>query len=142
MALLLEQLTRTSIGRFYKVYNRLGYGLLEGGYTGAIEIELRKAGLHVDREVPISVQYDGEVVGTYRIDLLVEKQLIIEVKTGPAILEVHERQVRNYLKCSDLEVALLLLFGPAPKFRRFIHTNDRKHERMVPDSWPFPSSPC
>lgn len=141
MALLLEELTRKSIGRFYTVYNRLGYGLLEGGYTGALEIELRKAGLHVDREVPVSVRYDDTIVGTYRVDLLVEKQLVIEVKTGPAILDVHERQVRNYLKCSDLEVALLFLFGPTPKFRRYIYTNDRKDERTAPDSWPFPSSP-
>lgn len=141
MPLLLEQLTRTCIGRFYLVYNHLGYGLLEAGYAGALEIELKKAGLHVDREVPVSVEYEGVIVGTYRVDLLVEKQLIIEVKTGPAVLDVHERQVRNYLKCSHLEVALLFLFGPKPAFRRFIHTNDRKHERVVPDSWPFPSEP-
>ena len=118
-----------------------GYGLLESAYVGALEIELRKAGLRVDREVPVAVEYDGAVVGTYRVDLLVEKKLIIEVKAGPAILDIHERQVRNYLKCSDLEVALLFLFGPKPQFRRFIHTNDRKAERMAPDWWPFPSDP-
>lgn len=71
MALLLEELTRQVIGRFYVVYKRLGYGLLENGYVGAFERELRKAGLRVAREVPVAAEYDFTVVGHYRIDLLV-----------------------------------------------------------------------
>lgn len=140
MALLLEELTRQVIGRFYVVYNRLGYGLLENGYVGAFELELRKAGLKVAREVPVAVEYDFTVVGHYRIDLLIDDCLIVEVKTGTRILEEHEAQLRNYLKCSRHEVGLLFLFGPRPQFRRLIFTNEWKNTRLS-DPWVPPPHP-
>jgi len=114
------------IGRFYTVYTRLGYGLLENPYVGALEIELRRAGHEVAREVPIAARYDGIVVGSYRVDLLVDQQLIVEVKAEPCLTGVHERQLLNYLRCSDVEVGLVLCFGIQPQFKRFIHTRDRK----------------
>jgi GxxExxY protein len=126
MALLLEELTRTVIGRFYLVYSRLGYGLLENAYVGALELELRNDGLRVRREVPVKVRYEGTVVGHYRIDLLVNDLLIVEVKAGLGITDEHEMQLRNYLRCSTLEVGLIFLFGPQPKFRRFVYSNERK----------------
>ncbi|MEX2180368.1 MAG: GxxExxY protein [Gemmatimonadaceae bacterium] len=126
MPLLLEELTRSVIGRFYAVYDRLGYGLLENPYVGALEIELKKAGHEVAREMPIAVRYEGVVVGSYRIDLLVDRQLLVEVKAEPCLTGIHERQLRNYLACSDCEVGLVLCFGIQPQFKRFIHTQDRK----------------
>lgn len=126
--MLLEAITRTAIGAYFAVYNKFGYGLLERPYVLALEIEMRDSGLKTCREFPIAVFYKGIVVGDYRADLLVERQLIIEVKAAPRIADAHERQLRNYLKSSRLEVGLLFNFGEKPDFRRFIHTNDRKGE--------------
>ena len=126
MALLLEDLTRNVIGGFFLVYSQLGEGLLENAYVGALERELTKRGLTIRREIAVAVYYDGVVVGHYRIDLLVEDVLILEIKAGLAITEQHERQLRNYLRCSNLEVGLLFNFGPTPKFRRFVYSNARK----------------
>src|SRR5687767_4143845 len=108
MGLLFEELTRSAISCFYTVYNRLGYGFLENVYVGALEIELGKRGHRAIREAPIAVRYDETVVGSYRSDLLVDNQLVLEVKAAPSITGVHERQLRNYLRCTDLEVGLVL----------------------------------
>ena len=126
MALLLEDLTRKVIGSFFFVYAKLGDGLLENAYSGALDLSLTAKGISVKREMPVAVHFEGVVVGNYRADLLVDNRLIVEVKTGAAITESHERQLRNYLRCSEIEVGLILLFGPKPSFRRFIYTNDRK----------------
>lgn len=138
MGLLFEDLTRTVIGAFYRVYSRLGYGLLENAYVGALQVELTRLGLDVRREVPIDALYEGVPVGHYRIDLLVGDVLIVEVKTASSITENDERQLRNYLRCSDREVGLLFNFGPAPKFRRFVYSNDRKRYELENDPRRFP----
>jgi len=137
MPLLHEALTRRAIGCFYTVYSRLDYGLLENAYVGATALELEKAGFHVSREVPVAVEYDGVIVGSYRIDLLVERVLVIEVKTGTSIAEQDERQLRNHLRCSNLEVGLLFNFGPTPRFRRLIYSNDRKRHEVHRDPRQF-----
>jgi GxxExxY protein len=134
MALLFEELTRTVIGGFFLVFSKLGEGLLENAYVGALERELIKRGLDVKREVPVAVYYDGLAVGHYRIDLLVNDVLVLEIKAGASISEQDERQLRNYLRCSNLEVGLLLNFGPAPKFRRFVYSNERKQH--IPENAP------
>lgn len=124
--LLHEDLTGKILGRCFKVYNRLGDGFIENPYVGALEHELRKAGLRVAREAPIAVEYDGVIVGSYRVDLLLEGVVILEAKAEERLTAQHERQLRNYLKASRLEVGILFNFGPKPEFRRCIHTNDRK----------------
>jgi GxxExxY protein len=141
MALLHGELTRTIIGRFFIVYNRLGFGHLENVYAEALRMELSKTCGRVEREVPIAVHYDGEIIGSYRVDLRIDNSVIIEVKAARAIATEHERQVLNYLKCSEIEVGLLFNFGTKPEFRRFLLTNDRKAARVA-DPWPFPSDPC
>lgn len=138
MALLLEDLTRKAIGGFYIVYSSLGYGLLENAYVGALFVQLTRMGLSVRREVPVDAFFEGVPVGHYRIDLLVNDQLIIEVKAGRMLSEDDERQLRNYLRCSRLEVGLLFLFGPKPKFRRFVYSNDRKQHELNNDPRRFP----
>lgn len=85
-------------------------------------VELQRLGLRVEREVPTAVSYEGVVVGTYRVDLLVEGRLVLEVKSAEVIHREHERQLRNYLKCTGLELGLLLCFGLKPEFRRYIQT--------------------
>ena len=125
--LLEEELTRQAIGAFYAVYNRLGYGFLENLYVAAMVIELERLGLKVVREAPIPATYDGILLGNYRADLLVNDRLIIEVKAASGASGVHERQLRNYLRCSDLEVGLLLVFGIKPEFRRVVHSQAFKN---------------
>ena len=135
--LLYEQLTGKALSLAYKVYNRLGPGFIENPYVGALHHELLKVGLRAEREAPIAVEYDGVIVGTYRMDLLIEGVLVLEAKAERAINGHHERQLRNYLKASRVEVGILFNFGPRPEFRRFIHTNDRKH-LCDPDPSQFP----
>ena len=90
----------------------------------AVELEFR--GLRVRREVPTEVVYRGVSVGRFRLDLVVEEQLIVEVKAARTLVEADERQLLNYLKATKFEVGLLLNFGPEPKFRRLVYANDRK----------------
>lgn len=127
-------LTRAALTAFYTIYDQLGYGFLEGVYVAGIAHELQKAGLDVAREAPLEVRYDGVVLGHYRADLLVERKLILEVKTDLGSLGGPERQLRNYLKCSNIEVGLLLVFGLQPRFKRLIHTSDRKALRQPTQS--------
>lgn len=119
-------LTEQIIGAFFEVYRDLGFGFLEGAYANALAVELGSRGLPCKREVPIKVAYRGVPVGCYRLDLLVANRVIAEVKSSKTVTEVDERQLLNYLRATDLEVGLLLHFGPTPKFRRLVYSNRRK----------------
>lgn len=135
MALKHEQLTGRIINAFYKVYNELGFGFLEKVYENALALELESTGLRVGRQRPIKVHYLGRQVGDYYADLMIEGLVIIELKCAEALCEAHEAQLLNYLKATDIEVGLLLNFGPKPAFRRKIFTNDKKHHRdLIPTS--------
>lgn len=118
--------TEQIIGAFYHVYNTLGYGFLEKVYENAMAIELRKRGLNVVQQVPIKVYYDGHLVGEYFADLLVEGKVIVELKAVEALAAEHEAQLLNYLKATEIEVGLLLNFGPKPQVRRKIYETARK----------------
>jgi len=119
-------ITELIIKAFYTVYNVLGYGFLEKVYRNALVIELRKLGLEVIPEARIVVYYDGEVVGEYLADLLVNGVVIVEIKAVRQLLEEHEAQLLNYLKATPYEVGLLLNFGPQPEVRRKAFDNSRK----------------
>ncbi len=111
---------------FKKVYARLGYGFLEKVYENAMAIELRRMGLNVEPQAKIDVFYEGEIVGEYFADLLIEGSVIVELKAGHAISDDHEAQLLNYLRATPYEVGLVLNFGPKPDFRRKAFDNDRK----------------
>ncbi len=132
MALMHENLTGQIIKAFYKVYNELGYGFLERVYEKALALELESMGLRVGRQRPIKVYYLGREVGDYYADLIVKGLVIIELKCAEAMCEAHDAQLLNYLKATDVEVGLLLNFGPKPAFRRKIFTNDKKRHRELP----------
>ncbi len=119
-------LTEAIIGCFYSVYNELGYGFLESVYEKAMVIELRKNGLAAEPQLPIKVFYQGEEVGDFRADILVNHLVLIELKAARQLEPMFEAQLLNYLKASDMEVGLLLNFGPRPQIRRFIFDNWRK----------------
>lgn len=121
-----HELTSAALGAFYRVYNKLGYGFLEAVYVNALAVELERSGRRVQRELPIEVMYDGVVVGHYRADIIVDGRLILEVKGDSHLAAGPERQLMNYLRCTELEVGLLLMFGIKPRFKRLIHTRDRK----------------
>jgi GxxExxY protein len=121
-----EEITSQIIAAFYDVYNKLGYGFLEKVYENAIVIELRKRGLKVIQQGPIQVYYDGQIIGEYFADLLVDDKVIVELKAVAEIIKAHENQLVNYLKATSLEVGLILNFGPEPKFKRKIFSNSRK----------------
>jgi GxxExxY protein len=113
-----ENITERIVVGFYRVYNTLGYGFLEKVYQNAMLIDLRKAGLTVQPQAKIDVFYDGERVGEYFADLLVEGVVIVEIKAATSLASEHEAQLVNYLKATDIDVGLLLNFGPRPQVRR------------------------
>lgn len=129
MALKHENLTGQTIKAFYTVYNELGYGFLEKVYENALALELEHMGLRIGRQRPIKVYYLGRQVGDYYADLILEGLVIIELKCAEALCEANETQLLNYLKATEIEVGLLLNFGPRPEFRRKIFTNDKKRHR-------------
>jgi GxxExxY protein len=103
------------------VSNGLGCGFLERVYEAALAHELRKAGLAVQQQEPLSIFYDGVVVGEYRTDLVVNSAVIVEVKASKAIDPMHQAQLLNYLKASGLRVGLILNFGtPRLGIRRMV----------------------
>ncbi|MEL6721470.1 MAG: GxxExxY protein [Bacteroidota bacterium] len=126
MKLLHEDITGEIIKAFYKVHNVLGYGFLEKIYENAMMIELRKQGLSAKKQEPIIVYYDGQIVGDYRADILVEDTVILELKAVKEIIEKHEVQLVNYLKATEIEVGLLLNFGETPQVKRKIFHNEFK----------------
>ncbi len=119
-------LTDRIIGAFFTVYNRLGYGFTEKVYENALALELRKLGLRVEQQKPISVYYDGQVVGEYFADIVVNGAVILELKAVRRFLKEHEAQLLNYLKATAVEVGMLLNFGPESDVRRKVYDNDRK----------------
>ena len=121
-----KETTGQIIKAFYTVYNALGYGFLEKVYETALGIELSKLGLTVRPQAPIEVRYDGHVVGQYFADLLIADTVIVEVKAVRTLSDAHEAQLLNYLKATQIEVGLLLNFGPKPEIKRKIYDNARK----------------
>ncbi len=122
-----DEITSRIIASFYRVYRVLGYGFLEKVYERAMVIDLRTGKVHIDQQVGIKVYYNGQIVGNYYADLLAEGKVIIELKAVDVLAEEHELQLINYLKATDIEVGLLLNFGPRPQVIRKIFTNDRKN---------------
>ena len=110
------------IGAAYKVYNTLGCGFLEKVYENAMVIELTKLGMPVRQQEPVQVYYDGQVVGDYAADLVVDGKVIVELKAVSALEKVHEVQLVNYLKATGIEVGLLLNFGREMEIKRRVFT--------------------
>ena len=99
------------IGAAMKVHSTLGPGFLESVYQNALIWELRKVGLKAEAERPISVHYDGQLVGAFTADVLVNDSLILELKSIQALAKAHEVQLVNYLVATGLDEGLPLNFG-------------------------------
>lgn len=99
-------------GAIYKVYNNLGPGLLESVYVAALVHELKKEGLLIRTEVPIPVIYEDEKLELgFRLDILVNDLVIIEVKSIEQLAEVHHKVVLTYLKLANKKLAILVNFN-------------------------------
>ena len=103
---------------FYEVYNQLGYGFIENVYQNALYKELQRRGIPCVPHKQITVHYKGEPVGYYETDIVAYDAVILELKAVSRLTEVHEIQLVNYSKATDIEVGLLLNFGPKPEFKR------------------------
>ena len=121
-----SEITEKIIKAFFKVYNTLGYGFLEKVYENALVIELQKMGFNISQQHNIKVYYDMKMVGDYYADIIVDDNIIIELKAAESLKKEHKAQLINYLKATNKEVGLLLNFGKTPEFKRAIFTNDRK----------------
>lgn len=107
----LNQITHEILDSAYKVHTALGPGLLESTYQTCLVYELKKKGLKVEVEKPLPLFYEEVMMETgYRIDILVEDAVVIELKTVDAFADVHTAQVLTYLKLSGKKVGLLLNF--------------------------------
>ena len=116
--MLYPEVSEQIIKSFYHVYNALGYGFLEKVYENSLRNSLRKSGIEVAQQLPISVHFEEEVVGEYFADLVVGGAILVEIKVAQAIASEHEAQLLNYLKATGYQVGLVLNFGPRAEFRR------------------------
>lgn len=114
MGLSENQLSKIVLDSVFKIYFELGPGLLESVYERILAIELKELGLEVETQVPIPVFWKNREVGLgYRADIIVEKKLLIELKSVEKLIPVHPKQVRTYLKLLDLKLGLLINFNEA-----------------------------
>jgi GxxExxY protein len=121
-----SELSEQIINAFFHVYKALGFGFPEKVYENSLAITLRKRGFSVSQQHPVKVYFEGEEVGEYFADLVVDDKFIIELKSVEEIHSRHEVQLVNYLRATAVEVGLVLNFGEKPEIKRRVFTNDRK----------------
>ena len=108
-----------------KVHNTLGNGFQEVIYQRCLAIEMSKQGISYEREMEMPILYEGNEVGTRRVDFLIENKIMVELKALTKIEKIHIAQGLNYLEAYNLEIGLLLNFGSTKlEFKRLI--NERK----------------
>ncbi|MBK8701529.1 MAG: GxxExxY protein [Saprospiraceae bacterium] len=101
-------------GAIFKIYQNLGPGLLESVYENALEEELLALGLDVKRQFPVPMFYNGKKMGVgFRIDLLINHKVLVEIKSIENLAEVHHKQVLTYLRLADIRLGLLVNFNTA-----------------------------
>jgi GxxExxY protein len=121
--LLHAEKTKSIIAAFFTVYDKLGFGFLEKVYKAALEIELRRRGHKVEREVSVEVWYDEIKIGRFDMDFVVDGQIVLETKSRFVLAPTDRPQLLNYLRATKFDVGLLLHFGPKPKFYRLLATD-------------------
>ena len=119
-------LTERIIEIFYRVYNKLGYGFLEKVYENAMMKEFKTADISAVSQYAINVVYEDEIIGEYFADILVDNKVIVEIKAAKSLAIENDAQLLNYLKATEIEVGLLLNYGPKPDLKRKAFNNTRK----------------
>lgn len=123
----IEELSAIVVDAGLKLHRDLGPGLLESAYELILARVLISRGLKVDRQVPININYDGlQIDNAFRIDLLIEDQLIIEIKSTEQTLPVHMKQVITYLRLMDLSLGFVMNFG-TPTFKEGVRRLVNQH---------------
>jgi len=107
----INKITETIIGCAIEVHRQLGPGLLEGTYEAALAIELESTSLHFERQIVYPVLYKGKKIGEYRLDLLVENEVVVEIKSVERFDPIFEAQVLTYLRVTGKRVGLLINFN-------------------------------
>ena len=119
--ILYKDLSYKIVGLAIQVRRELGFGFLEKVYENALMVLLEENGIEAKQQFPIKVSFHGRIVGDYVADILVENQIILELKAQDKIVDIHKAQTLNYLRATGLRLAILLNFG-----------KDRlEHERLV-----------
>jgi GxxExxY protein len=125
----INEITGAIIGSAMRVSNALGVGFAEKVYENALKLYLEREGLRVEQQASILIEHDGTVLGKYVTDLLVEDQVIVELKAVVALQSMHKAQCINYLRATGKPICLLFNFGRKRlEFRRFANTRDRARE--------------
>lgn len=117
-----DTITEKIIGSAYTVSNTLGSGFLEKVYENAMYIEILKCGLSVVTQHPLKVYYRDLIVGEYFADLMVEDEVVVEIKAVKELNEIHQAQLLNYLNACDKRCGLLINFGkPRVEIKRMLN---------------------
>jgi len=117
-----ESLSKKIIGAAIDVHKELGPGFLESIYEEALKIELSENDIAHESQKEIKIKYHNKEVGTHRLDLLVEKLIIVELKSIKDLTDIHFAQTRSYLKATGLKVGLLLNFAkPTLEIKRIVN---------------------
>ncbi len=125
----INDITYTTNGAVFEVNRILGSGFLEKVYENALLIELKARGLKAESQVPVKVFYKEKTVGEYIVDILVEKKVIVELKTVEKFDKVHEAQLLNYLKASGIQIGLLVNFKhPKAEIKRMVLNLPEGHD--------------
>ncbi len=131
-----EDITREVIGAAFQIFKTLGFGFLESVYKRAMIIELSKRGLKAEQEKPLKVDYQDQVVGDFFIDLFVQDEIVVELKSIQSIAKEHEVQLVNYLNGVKKEVGLLINFGPSGvQVKRKYRDPAQEEDQIKPLPW-------
>ena len=117
----LNDITYEIRGAVFEVNNVLGSGFLEKVYENSLLIEIKTRGLKSESQVPLKVTYNDEIVGDYFADIIVEENVLVELKTVDKLSRIHEAQLLNYLKATGIQVGLLVnFFHPKVEIKRYV----------------------
>jgi GxxExxY protein len=111
MSLIYKEMSYKIVGCAMEVHNELGYGFLEKVYENDLMFELKNKNIEAKNQIPIKVNYKGNIVGDYIADILIEDKVIIELKSVENIIDSHISQTINYLKATGLKLAIIINFG-------------------------------
>ena len=118
-----KELTEKIIKAAFAVHNRLGHSFLEKIYENALAKELQHMGIKAEQQKTLRVNYGGEPIGDFAVDILVEDKVIVELKAVNTLEKSFEEKLLHYLKVSGIEVGLLINFGKSVQIKRKIYTH-------------------
>ena len=119
-----KKLSYEIVGSIFEVFKELGYGFKERYYEDAIAKEFKDKDIKFKRQIPYKLEYKGEVIGNYRFDFLVEDKIIVELKRGDFFSKNNITQALQYLKASNLKLAILInITSDGVKFKRILNIN-------------------